>query len=95
LTQIPYRVELSPAAERELARRRGAARLAIGGAILALRGEPRPRGVVKLASNRDLWRVRIRIDGQPWRLIYLIDDERRLIVITHIARRDEGTYRGL
>jgi mRNA-degrading endonuclease RelE of RelBE toxin-antitoxin system len=64
------------------------------GAILALRGAQRPRGVVKLAGGRDLWRVRIRIDGQPWRLIYRIDDDHRVIVVTHIARRNEGTYRG-
>jgi mRNA-degrading endonuclease RelE of RelBE toxin-antitoxin system len=29
------------------------------------------------------------------RIVYLIDDERRLVVVLRVARRNEATYRGL
>jgi mRNA-degrading endonuclease RelE of RelBE toxin-antitoxin system len=41
------------------------------------------------------WRVRITIDGVPWRLVYQVDDEHRRVRILRIVRRDEGTYRNL
>lgn len=88
------RVILSPAARRQLDRIRGAAFLALRGVILALADEPRPRGVAKLSGRSDLWRVRVRIDGEHWRVVYQVDDETRTIVVTRVARRSEGTYRG-
>jgi len=94
VTEPDYRVDLSPAAVRQLDRLRGMDRWAVVGAVTALRGQPRPPGSIKLAGHRDAWRIRIRIDGRPWRIVYRISDERRLIVVAHIARRDEGTYRG-
>jgi mRNA-degrading endonuclease RelE of RelBE toxin-antitoxin system len=62
--------------------------------MLALAQDPRPPGAVKLAGA-DLWRVRVRIDGQPWRIVYQLRTREHLVVITRLARRDEGTYRRL
>jgi len=56
------------------------------------------RGARDARSERDAihgWRVRIRIDGMPWRIIYRLDGARRESVVTRVARRDEGTYRGV
>jgi mRNA-degrading endonuclease RelE of RelBE toxin-antitoxin system len=64
------------------------------GVILALADEPRPAGSRKL-SGVDLYRVRLRIDGIPWRILYQVRDEERVVLITRVARRDEGTYRRL
>ena len=68
--------------------------MALRGAILALADQPRPAGSRKL-SGQELYRVRIRIDGVAWRIIYQVRDEERVVLITRVARRDEGTYRRL
>ncbi len=90
---MPYRVELSPAAERSLDRLSAFARLAVRGVILALADDPRPRGTTKLADLRNTWRLRVRIDGRQWRVLYTDDDKRRPVVIARVVRRDEATYR--
>lgn len=90
-----WRVVLTRAARRQLDRLRGVDLLAIRGVVLALANEPRPAGAVKLAGVKDLWRVRVRIEGQPWRIVYQLRASERLVLVTRIARRDEGTYRQL
>ncbi|MET0772891.1 MAG: type II toxin-antitoxin system RelE/ParE family toxin [Candidatus Limnocylindrales bacterium] len=88
-----YRVELTPAAMRQMERLRGSTLVALRGVILGLAGEPRPTGTRKLAGGTDLWRIRLRIDGVPWRVIYQIRDRDRLVIVTRVAHRDEATYR--
>jgi mRNA interferase RelE/StbE len=92
---VIYRVVLTPAAQRQLDRLRGPNLAGLRGVILALARQPRPDGAAKLASKRNLWRLRLRIDGRAWRVIYQVDDAERLVIITRVVRRDEGTYRGL
>ena len=90
-----YRVVLTPAAQRQLPGLRGTVLLALRGVILALGTEPMPPGARKLSGSDDLWRIRLRIDGQPWRVVYQLRSNERVVVVTRVARRDEGTYRGL
>jgi mRNA-degrading endonuclease RelE of RelBE toxin-antitoxin system len=92
---MAYRVILAPAAEREYGRLRGVAAVALRGILLALEDDARPRGALKLTGMRNVWRLRVRIDGRPWRVIYRLDETRREVVVARIAPRDEGTYRGL
>ena len=92
---MAYRVILTPAAERQLDRVHGATLVALRGVILALSDEPRPPGATRVTGRRNLWRVRVRIDGQPWRVIFVLDDRDKTVLVTRVARRDEGTYRGL
>jgi mRNA interferase RelE/StbE len=92
---LAYRVVLTPAAQRQLDRLRGVTLIALRGVILALADEPRPPGSAKLAGRRNLRRLRVRIDGQPWRVVYQLDESEQLAIVTRIARRDEGTYRRL
>lgn len=91
---MAYHVELSPATRRMVDRLRGVSLIAVRGVIRGLADDPRPAGSTKLVGTRDLWRLRVRIDGEAWRLIYAIDDARQLVVITRVVRRDERTYRG-
>lgn len=56
-------------------------------AIATLADDPRPLGVQKLED--DLYRIRI----GKYRVIYWLNDEERLIVITKVAKRNERTYR--
>jgi mRNA-degrading endonuclease RelE of RelBE toxin-antitoxin system len=90
-----FRVTLTPAAQRQLDRLRGPAFVTMRGVILALADDPRPVTPGRLVGTADLWRVRVRIDGTPWRVIYQLRNDERLVLITRVARRDESTYRGL
>jgi len=92
---LAFTVVVRPAAQRQLAKLRGPLSIALHGAILALGDDPRPPGAIKLAGSSDLWRIRIRLDGRPWRLVYQIDDRASLVRVLRVVARDEGTYRGL
>lgn len=83
-----YRVELAPAAQRELARLPPGAAAQLRGPILALALDPRPYGVTKLAGT-DFWRLRI----GDLRVIFAVDDAARVVVVLRVARRSERTYR--
>jgi mRNA-degrading endonuclease RelE of RelBE toxin-antitoxin system len=92
---MAYVVQLRPAAQRQLDAVRGCSNVALWGVVRALAADPRPRGAARLVGPDGLWRLRVRIDGRQWRVIYKIDDRKRLVLVMRIARRDEGTYRGL
>ena len=92
---MTYEVQLKPAVQRQLGRLRGTDYYAARGIVLGLAEDPRPPGSTKLVGTRSTWRVRVRIDGEAWRVIYEIDDAERLVVVARLVRRDEGTYRSL
>jgi mRNA interferase RelE/StbE len=54
--------------------------------IDALKSNPRPRGVMKLRSKREIYRIRI----GSYRIIYTIDDKKRLIDISYIRHRSKA-----
>ncbi|MGZ4173985.1 MAG: type II toxin-antitoxin system RelE family toxin [Candidatus Limnocylindrales bacterium] len=83
-----YRVEFAPAAQREFRRLAAVDGSRLRAPILALAREPRPPGVVKL-SGTDFWRLRV---GEL-RLVYVIDEGARRVVILRVARRSERTNR--
>lgn len=89
-----HRVELTPGVARDLRRLGGSRLIALRGAILSLAEDPRPPGARTLVGAIDLWRIRVRIDGERWRVVYQVRDPERLVVITRVARRDDATYRG-
>jgi mRNA interferase RelE/StbE len=89
-----WRIELTPAAGRQLRRVPATQLVVLRGVILALADDRRPPGARKL-RGRDLWRIRVRIDGRPWRVVYQVRAAEELVVITRVVRRDEGTYRGV
>ena len=53
--------------------------------IEALARQPRPRGVLKLHGSKDLWRIRV----GDFRVLYRVDDRRRLIDVIAIGNRKE------
>jgi mRNA interferase RelE/StbE len=83
-----YRVELAPAAQRQLRRLPPGDAARLRGPILALAIAPRPPGAVKLAGT-EFWRLRV----GDLRIIYVIDEPDRLLVVLRVARRSESTYR--
>jgi mRNA interferase RelE/StbE len=83
-----YRIDLAPAAERQLRRLPPGDAARGRAAILALAIEPRPPGVARMTGS-DYWRIRV----GDLRVIYIVDDEATLVVILKVARRAESTYR--
>ena len=90
-----YRVDYSRSAAHELSRLARSAPpgdvRAIRAAIEGLAGDPRPTGARKLEALEDLYRLRVR----DYRVIYALNDESQLVVVTRVARRSETTYRDL
>jgi mRNA interferase RelE/StbE len=88
MADVPCRVELAPAAARQLRRLPPGDAARLRGPILALGLEPRPPGATRLVDS-DWWRLRV----GDLRLVYAIDDAEPLVVILRAARRNESTYR--
>ena len=88
MSDSPWRVDLAPAAQRQLRKLPPDATARLRGPILALAEDPRPRGAVALAGTR-FWRLRV---GEI-RIVYGIDEGERTIVVLRVARRSESTYR--
>ena len=85
-----YRVDLAPAAIRQLRRLPPGDAARLRAPILALSLEPRPPGSTKLVDS-ELWRIR----HGDLRVVYTIDDRERLVIVLRVVRRAESTYRRL
>ena len=84
-----YRIEFTPAADRDVQRlaRRGprADYEAVEAAIEALAQEPRPRGTVKL-TGEPAYRIRVR----RYRVIFTVDDRARRVLIVRVLPRAQA-----
>ena len=80
-----YRVVVTPAAERQLAKLPCQGREMIAAAVVTLGTNPRPAGCVKLAGNDDLWRIRVR----QYRVIYQILDAGLIVTIAKVGDRKD------
>ncbi|MCL4532006.1 MAG: type II toxin-antitoxin system RelE/ParE family toxin [Actinobacteria bacterium] len=88
---MPFRVEIAPAAGRDLKRLPPQVRSRLEPVILALCDEPLPRGVRKVQGAEDSYRVRV----GDYRIIYDFHEEDKLVVVLRVARRWESSYRGI
>jgi len=84
----PYRVDLAPAAQRQIRRLPPGDAARLRAPILSLAIEPRPPGCVRLTDS-GFWRLRV----GDLRIVSAIDDATRSIVVLVAARRSESTYR--
>ena len=87
---MTYRVEIHHAAQKQLVSFPRETQVEIARAIDELEGNARPAGCKKLRET-GLWRVR----AGRYRIIYVIDDEAKVVTVVKVAIRREGTYRGL
>ena len=88
-----YRVEISPAADRDLEKLKSRIRMQdferLRNAVRSLAEEPRPRGVRKIRGTENAYRIRV----SNYRVVYDVYDSDNLVLILQVARRSEATYR--
>ena len=87
---MAYRVEIAPAARRQIKKLKKATQKRIIASIEALGGNPRPSGVKEFSAARELYRVR---EGD-YRIIYQVQDEVLLVLVVKIGHRKD-VYRPL
>jgi mRNA interferase RelE/StbE len=80
-----YRVSLKPSAERQLRKLPQDMQRRIVGDVALLARDPRPSGVVKLAGDDNLWRIRI----GDYRVVYEIHDDRLVVLVLRVAHRKD------
>lgn len=81
-----YAVVVSDRAARELDRLPASLAARIYARIEALGSDPRPQGTKKLQGSMSGWRIRV----GDYRILYEIDDRRRLIDISAIRHRSKA-----
>jgi mRNA interferase RelE/StbE len=81
-----YQVSLRPSAERQRRQLDNQIRQRINEVLLVLEESPRPSSVMKLRGRTNQWRIRV----GDYRIVYEIDDERRLVTILAIKHRREA-----
>ena len=88
-----YRIEISPAADRDLEKLKGRIRRQdferLRVAVSGLAEEPRPQGVRKIKGVERAYRIRM----GNYRVVYEVYDNDNLVLILQVARRSETTYR--
>jgi len=91
--QKVHRLEVSPAAYRDLEKLKGRIQRhnfeRLRAAIRGLASEPRPRGARKIRGTESAYRIR----AGNYRVVYEVYDSENLVLILHIGRRTETTYR--
>lgn len=84
------RVEVAPAAVRQLRKLDRAARRRVQAAIELLAEQPRPGGATKLVGGEGDWRVRTGVH----RIVYQIHDDILLVLVVAVShRRDIHRHR--
>lgn len=82
---MTYRVEVAPAAARQLRKLDPAARRRVQAAVELLAEQPRPSGAKKLVGGGGEWRVRT----GDYRIVYEIHDGVLLVLVVAVGdRRD-------
>lgn len=80
---MTYRIEVAPAAARQLRKLDPPARRRVQGAIELLAENPRPRSAKKLAGGEGEWRVRT----GDYRVVYEINDDVLLVLVVAVGHR--------
>lgn len=82
---MTYRVQIAPAAVRQLRKLDGPALRRVQAAIELLADEPRPSGARKLVGGEGEWRVRT----GDYRIVYEINDGVLLVLVVAVGHRRE------
>jgi mRNA interferase RelE/StbE len=78
-----YALGIKPSARKELENLSDSLIARLAPKIDGLAADPRPSGCRKLHGYKDLWRIRV----GDYRVVYIIDDDRKMVSITRVAHR--------
>jgi mRNA interferase RelE/StbE len=78
-----YAIDIKPSARRELENLSDSLIARLLPKIEGLAANPRPSGCRKLRGYKDLWRIRV----GDYRVVYIIDDDRKTVSVTRVAHR--------
>ncbi|MDO8730980.1 MAG: type II toxin-antitoxin system RelE/ParE family toxin [Actinomycetota bacterium] len=87
---MTYRIQITPAAARQLRRLDPQARRRIQAAIELLATEPRPAGATRLVGGAGEWRVRT----GDYRVVYEIQDAVLMVLVIAVGHRRD-VYRNI
>ena len=80
-----YALGIKPSARKELENLSDSLIARLVPKINSLAADPRPSSCRKLHGYKDVWRIRV----GDYRVVYIIDDDRKIVSITRVARRRE------
>lgn len=80
---MTYRIEVAPAAARQLRKLDPPARRRVQGAVELLAENPRPRSAKKLVGGAGEWRVRT----GDYRVVYEINDDVLFVLVVAVGHR--------
>lgn len=83
MSSTPWRVELTRTAQRDLRRLDAQVRVRVNGALVALAEDPRASTNLRRLTGRPESRLRV----GDWRVLLVLDLERRVIVVMRILPR--------
>ena len=87
---MAYRLETTPAVERDLRALPAAILARLDARIRALADNPRPRGAERIRGRRGGLRLRV----GDYRILYTVDDAQQMVIIGRVGHRRD-VYRGL
>ena len=82
---MQYTVAFTTSARRDLANLDGLTKSRVSEALDRLTQTPRPHDCIKLVGQRDHYRVRV----GAYRIVYLVDDRMRSVLVDRIQHRRE------
>jgi mRNA interferase RelE/StbE len=80
-----FTVDVETAAAKQIQRLQRHEQERVMVAIMALAGDPRPRGCIKMSATDSSYRLRI---GR-FRVVYVVDDATRVVTVTRVGHRKE------
>jgi len=80
-----YALGIKPSARKELENLSDSLIARLVPKINSLAADPRPSSCRKLHGYQDVWRIRV----GDYRVVYIIDDDRKIVSITRVAHRRE------
>ena len=83
-----YQLIITRQAQKQIADLPAAARKRVDKAILGLKVQPRPDGVIKLKGDRDSYRIRV----GNYRVLYTIKDAELRVIVVKVGDR-KGVYK--
>ena len=89
---MSYRIEVSPAAQKELKFLPGYVRSQALQLIDLLAENPKPVRAKELREKRNLYRIWL---SKNWRIVYELDDELKVILIMRVRHKEQIDYPSL